>query len=209
MNKDTGSWFIYFIVAILFGFSLFIYFLLKLRETLQKKDLTTGPDEVWASCLEFASKWDMKKSNMIYGIYQDTSLAAISLVVNDHNGSVIARVEKKSLSRKKNLTIGSQKYEIEYPLSWKKSAILKSLNSPEVLAIYRETGNFGHHEFNVNGLGKFISEKTLSMKYTLDYKLKGKIVGRRQGLSALRDKGRLGVFADEVSLPVKIFILAV
>ena len=168
------------------------------------------PETVWKTISDHALKLNLSKSNLLFSTFQDASPTALSMLVKDINGLTAGTVISQTLSRKRNLSIETENYVIEFPLTWNRTAILRSLNDGRVLAKYTRTGWRDRHQFEVIGFGVLNSESSsFNFKFRKDYKMSEKIIGTRQNYSAEREKGKLIVLPTDIPLAVRVFILAV
>lgn len=175
------------LIVILLIFTLLIYFLLKARRHLQIQDLQLDPETVWKSVSKTAADLNLSKANMIFGVFHDVSSTEISLAVKDMTNQVVSEVVSQPPSRKRTFDIGNQKFLIEFPLTWNRTAILRSLNDSKILARY-EKGIFDVSDYGQVDL---------------------KTSGIKRNILSLRNKGKLVILPADLPLHAKIFILAV
>lgn len=200
---------IYYFSSTLIVFFFLIYFLLKYRGFSQKKYLEINHDQAWENVVKRTDSLNLKKSNMIFGIWKDASLAIMSLVVKDSKDQTIGQVFKAIGSREQTIKIGEQIFLIEFPLTWNRTAVLHAPDGAGIIASYRKTGWFSQHEFELKDYGILKSDwPGLNLKAIFNYKLQGKLVGTCQNLSSTREKGKLIIFSTDLPLEVRLFILS-
>lgn len=199
----------YILLAVAFGFALWIFFLLHLRQKLQTKNMQMDPETVWKSVLNQALVLNLSPSNMLYGVLQDISSTEISLIFKDVNNQIVGRLNRKTLQGKRTLTIENETFVIEYPKTWKRSAILRSSKDESILARYSETNWLGEHEFDIKGYGTLKAKRrSIDLKVSYDYIMANKTIGTGQKIYKFREIGRVVVLPDDLPLAVKIFILS-
>lgn len=199
---------IYYLVLVLIFFFLLIYFLLKYRAFLQKRYLETKHDQVWEKVKKRGDGLNFLKEDMIFGIWQDASMAKMSLVVKDSKNQIVGEVFKEMRGRKQ-IKIGDQIFLIEFPLTWNRTAILYSADGARIIARYRKLSWFTQHEFDVEGYGILKSDwPGFNLNGIFNYKLQDRLVGTCQNLSSTREKGRLLVFSADLPLEIQLFILS-
>jgi hypothetical protein len=209
MREWSESSFGYLLLLILVGFSLLIYFLLKVRRRLQEQDLLIDPELVWKNIAPQAEAFNLAQSEMIYGIFQDKTSTTISLLVHDHKGQLKGRIDSPMGSREKTLTIGEEKYLIQILPTWNRKVILRSYDEEKVIATFTQSNILGRHEFDVVNFGVLKSERHFrNYKTAFDYKLNGKTCGSKQAISSIRESGRVAIISSEIPEVVRIFILS-
>jgi hypothetical protein len=201
----------YFLIAILVGFAGVIYFSLNARKNFLEENLQLSPDQVWK---QFANRSDQQslpsKADLIFGIWGDRSSTTVELLVKNHENEVIGRVEFPMGSRTLKISAGIENYDVDFPLTWNRIAILRAADNQTSLASYLRLNVFGMHQFEIPGYGTLVSKRPqFSFRFIFDYQSKDHWVGTRQELSAERQVGRLAVLPSSMPLHFRIFILAV
>jgi len=208
INNEVGL--AYFLIAILTAFAVLIYVLLKVRVKLQSQDLQINSATVWELIAEHAANLKLQKSNLLFGVYQDVSSNEISITVKNNDNQLVGNVFCKTLTRIRKISIGDNNYIIEYPLTWKRTALLREVNENKIIARYAKTNWLGQHEFEVEGYGLIQSHRpSFDLKVLYDYKLGDETIGSSRKISFSRDIGRLVVLPTDLPLVVRVFILAV
>lgn len=197
----------YLLLAILLGFAILIYFSLQARQRFQHEDLKMSSETVWKKISDHAFLLNLLKTNMLYGVFQDASSTEIAMLVKDVNNQLVGQVLGKALSRKRIVTIGNEKFVIEFLKTWNRTAILYSTKDEKILARYTKTSWLGGHEYEVAGYGLLKSVRPSKVRY--DYKIAETMIGTSQTVLFARDNGRLVVLPTDLPLAVRIFILAV
>lgn len=199
----------YLLLVILLGFSILIYFLLRNRKKFLAENLQLIPDQVYKTVSQRAGLLGFSKSHLIYGIYQDKTMTIKQVVVKDFNGDEIGSIENYLGVRKTDIIIGNERHQIEYPLTWRKSALLKNAKG-ELLATYeRLPFSLRKHKFIIPNIGTIISQSPpFDFRYPFNYELNGKVIGITQQV-ATRVVGSIVLFPVAYPLNIKIFILAI
>lgn len=206
----NGDSFVIFLIGILLGFGVFIFFLLRLREKYQLQDSQIQPEKVWDLICDHAEELGLPRSNLLFGIIRDITSTEISVKVKNQYGDIVGSIFRKSLSKKRTIVVDTAEFDIEFPLTWKRTAILRSTSDRKILARYKNTGWLYHHQIEIPGFGIIKTEsKTWSSWRRYDYKLNGNTIGTSQLLSRRRETGRLTVLPDILPLEIKIFMLAI
>ena len=73
----------FFLLAVLIGFAVLIYILLKHRKSWLKENLLITADQIWETISERAEKLNLKKSELLFAISQDATATTVCLVVKD------------------------------------------------------------------------------------------------------------------------------
>jgi hypothetical protein len=134
----------------------------------------------------------------------------MSLIVKDSTNKQIGQIFNSMGSRKKTFKLEDQEYLIEFPLTWKRTAILHAPNGTGVIAKYVNSGWFSRHEFELKGYGVLKSDSDgLNFKAAFNYKLNDKLIGTRQNISSTLEKGRLLILPSDLPMAMKLFILSV
>ena len=197
-------------IAVLVFFAGFIYWLLKYRKDFLEKNLLLTADQVWEVVSDRAAKLNFLKSDLLFGVRQDKSASTSILLVKNHKDEIVGRVEYLLATRKIKIFAGEKAFEVDFPLTWNRSANLRAFNEPSVLASYLKLTMFGKHQFGIPQFGKLVSERPgLSPQIIFNYRSEQKLIGTAQEISSRKTVGRLVILPASIPLPVRIFILAV
>lgn len=199
----------YILLIVLLGFAVLIYFLLRHRKNFLSENLQISPDKIWEMISQRATQNRLSKEDFIYGVYQDKTASILQILVKDSKGVVIASIENPMGQRRLDISVGNEKFEVEYPLTWRKSAILKSNQGMLLSKFEKLPFSYRKHQFIIPNLGSLISQNSkLSTHFPFDYYLNGKAIGITQGISR-RAVGSIAAFPSHVPLSIKVFILAI
>jgi hypothetical protein len=205
-----GLYFVLFIVCVLIGTVFLIRFGLKQQDNFQKENLQLTPDQIWKTVALRALKAGFPRADLLYGIYQNSDLTSVTMLVKDAQGTVISRVEKTMGERQARIYVGETLFLVEYPLSyWRRTIELHSSDGQSVLAKCTEM-NFpiGKLRYEIENQGPLISERNFwSLLYQDSFRREGHVIGTVQSISQ-RIVGRVGLLPPSIPLPVRIFILA-
>lgn len=136
---------------------------------------------------------------------QDSSATTAYLLVKDANEVVVGRVFHPLALRQLTISIDDKEFLIKFPLTWKRTAILYSSNSEEIIARYN-----GQQEYEINGYGIIKSKRQfLSMNRIVNYQLDKKIIGTSQEISSTFSRGRIALLPLDLPLEIRIFMLSV
>ena len=196
------------LLGVIVGFTILIFFLLKLRKKQMDLDLQLKAEEVWSSFKNQILESTLAQKDMLFYAAKDRSMSTVSLVVKDHESSVLAEVVCPMGVRVRTFALGDEQYSIEYPLTWKRTAVLKRDRDQQELAFYRQTGWFGRHEIEIPGIGILKSQRAeWTGRMLLNYYLQHKQVGAAQKISKLREIGYVAAILRDIPQEVRIFIL--
>ncbi len=113
-------------------------------------------------------------------------------------------------TRQRTIKVEYKTFTIDFPLTWNRTAILRTSLGEEIIAKYTQTSWFGRHEFDVTGHGTLKPERpTLCFKNVFNYRIGETLIGTAQAISSTREKGKLVVLPLSLPLEVRMFILAV
>ena len=200
----------FFLLAVLIGFAVLIYILLKHRKSWLKENLLITADQIWETISERAEKLNFKKSEMLFGISQDATATTAGLLVKDSKNQIVGQVFSPMATRQRTIKVDNETFTVDFPLAWNRTAILRTSNGEGVIAKYTQASWLGRHEFEVTGYGKLKSERpSLNSKIVFNYRIGEKLIGTAQEISSTRKKGRLVILPLSLPLEVRIFVLAV
>ena len=198
----------YALILVLVGFAVLIYVLLKYRKKLFKEALLITADQVWANISDRATKSGLAKSDLLFGIWQEATSTEMIMLVRNHENDLVGRIEFPMGQRSWKISIGEERFEIDFPLTWNRTAELRRENSEAILASYAKGSSFGGRQFEISGYGKLVSERpNFSRLKVANYQLNKVLVGTSQEISRVRQTGRLILFAASLPLQVRIFLL--
>ena len=201
---------LYLLIITLAGFALLIVVSLKLRKRLQQKALNLTASEIYHQVNTQAHFLNLDPDHLIYAVYQDSSSTEITLLVRDQLDNAIGSIRKPTLGRKRFLNTGNKDFIIEFPPTWRRTAILSSAFDGRVLARYKQSSWGGSHEYEIDGYGNLKSYRSnFDFKGTWLYLKDSQKVGMKQSISSMRETGNLILLPTEIPLPVRLFILAV
>ena len=96
---------IYYLFLILIFFAFLIFILLNYRESSQKEYLEITADQAWESVEKKVENLNLSKSNMLFGVWKDTSATTMSLIVKDSKNPLVGQVFKPMGSRKQSRSV--------------------------------------------------------------------------------------------------------
>lgn len=200
----------YVLLLLITGFAGLVLLLLRVRKKLLVQNLAVTADEVWTEFTHRSPSANFPKSDLIFGVWQDTSSPSPMMVIKDYQNEIVASVEFTFASRSLNILIGQEVFQVEFPLTWKRSAHLRSVGNESVLATYQQLGFFGQHKFEIPHYGTLVCERNgFDLRLRRSYRLNQMLIGTTEELSSLRKIGRLAVFPSTLALPLRIFMLVV
>lgn len=191
------------------GFSILVFFLLKYRRALLRKDLQISAESLWKKLSYLELDKSISKSNIIFGVWQDKSATVPQLIFKNANDEIIGQVEYHLTARAYEISLGNQIFRIEIPLTWQgMTANLKSSDGKTLATFKRKSLSLGSHKFFIQNIGEltakyFFFKRLQPIQYFHD----GKHIGSTYQISSIRRVGRVGIFPAEYSLPVKVFII--
>ena len=198
------------LIASFVGFACVIYMLLQYRKSFLQKNLLVTADQIWETIAGQAEKFNCKKSEMLFGMPQDASATNVCLVIKDFQNHIVGHVFSEMATRQQTIKVEHETFTIDFPLTWNRTAILRSALGEGIIAKYTQTSLLGQHEFEVTGYGTVKSERpTLSFKNIFIYQIGEKLIGITQAISSTREKGKLVVLPVSLPLEVRMFMLAV
>jgi hypothetical protein len=198
------------LLAIIIFFTGFIFLLLKYRKKFFQRNLLIQADTVWSHVADRATRLNLPKSDLIFGIWQDESATITKFIVKNYKNEVLGNAEIQMASRVIKISIGSETFEVSFPLTWNREAKLRAENSDAILASYLKMNIFDKHQFGIPGYGSLISERSIfSPRMVTDYRLDGLLIGTREEISSFQHVGRLAVIPSDLPLAIRIFILIV
>lgn len=201
--------FYYLILLILLGSGVVIYAGLKYRKRFFAQNLKITAEHVWEGLRERIETAGFQKEDLLYSIQQDASFTVASLLVKNALSEVVTEVKFPFARREFQFSLGNNKYQIEFPLSWRRKARLISVQDGQVLATYKML-LFGKHHFEIPALDPLVSQRPLiTLRLISNYYQKNQWVGTTQKISSRSEIGHAAVLPKNLSLPVKIFILIV
>ncbi len=200
-----GIW----LLVILFGYAILIYFGLRYRKTFLAENLQLSPDQVYMPISQQAAQLGFSKADLLYGIYQDKTASVMQTVVKDSTGGVIGSIEQHLGVRGTDIFLGNEKYEIEYPLTWRTSAHLKNANGEILARVERLPFSIREHKIIIPNIGVFISQSHLfKFRYHFEYRLNGAVVGMTRRISN-QEVGGIALVPSHYPLILRVFILAI
>lgn len=199
----------FYLGAVLIGFTLLIWILLKYRQIFLKNNMQLTAQQIWKGVSKRATKNSFLDSNLLFGIWQDSSATRRSLVIKNVRNEIVGHVEFPMNERNFIITMGSEIFKAQFPLTWNQTAQLFSQKNDSLLATYCKLNIFGKHQFDVLNYGTLISERpSLSPRIVFNYRLGLQLIGTTEEISSCRQVGRLAVLPADLPLPIQIFILA-
>ena len=199
----------FFLLAVLIGFAVLIYILLKHRKSWLKENLLITADQIWETISERAEKLNFKKSELLFAISQDATATTVCLVVKDSKNQIVGQVFSQMATRQRTIKMNNDTFTVDFPLTWNRTATLRKSNGGGIIANYTQTSWFGRHQFEVTGYGKLKSERpSLNFKIVFNYRIGEKLIGTAQEISSTRKIGRLVILPLSLPLEVRIFVLA-
>lgn len=197
----------YALLVTLLGFTILIFACLKYRKKILNQNLTLRADQVWEKVSQRAEKLKLDRSQLNFGIWQDSGFATAALVVKDQQSRIVGRVEKKI--RGWTVKAGDESYRVEFPLTAKRTAVLFKMSDDSKVAAYTSLNFFGKHSFEIPGYGSLASERSsFSFYHVVNYRTGEKLVGTTQNISSRKQTGRIALLPTDIPLHVRIFILA-
>lgn len=198
----------YLLTAVIFGFAVLIYVSLKFRNRFLAENLLLSADQAWQNVAARASAMNLKKSDMLFGIWQDASATTRALVVKNGENEVVGRVELPMGSREYKVLVADQIYTAQFPITWNRTARLNVDGHDSALATYEKLSAFGKHKFEIRGSGAIVSERpNFNLRNAFNYRVNGELVGTSENISSRRLVGRLVVLPPSFPNHIKIFIL--
>ena len=201
----------YLLLLVIFGFAALIYFGLKGRDKFLAGNLQISPDQIWNQVSQKAQRLGLSKADLLYGIYQDRTSSIQQLVVKNSNGDVVGSIDRTTGVRGLELSIGNEKYLVESPLTWRKSAILKTDKGETIAKFERQPMSFKQlkrYTFDLQGVGLMEARSPMfQLRYPYDFELNGRIIGLTEAISTTRQIGSIAVFPGNLSLAHRFFIL--
>ena len=199
----------YTLLAVIAGFAGLIFFLLKYRKRFLEANLQITADQVWSEVVNRGYKTNFSKSDLLFGIWQDKSSTEISLIVKNHQNEIVGRVDFSMGVRKFKISTGHEIFDVDFPLTWKRTAHLRTINSNLILASYLKLNIFGKHQFKILDYGTVIAKRpNLGQRLIFDYGLNNILIGVSQEISSRRQIGRIIILPSNMPLHLRIFILA-
>ena len=195
----------YFLLAVVGGFAILIYFLLKTRSKNLVENLKLSSHQIWNSISD--QSVNLVKNHLLFGVWQDASATTTTMVVKDVNDQIAGSIVCPMASRQRTIIIGDKNFLMEFPLTWNRTAILYSPTKDKVIAKYLERGWFRGHEYEVIGYG-LIKRKSFSLKGNVNYSINTKSIGVSQFIFSNRTIGKLIVLPLEIPLEARLFILS-
>jgi len=197
----------YLLLAVLIGFTGLIFLLLTYRKKILKQSLKVTADEIWSG-LSSVDKTAFKRSDLLFGISQDQSAWVSMLLVKNDRDETVGRVEFPTGARRYRIWIKEELFNIDFQLTWNRSAVLSADNDHSPLASYERYGAFGRRRFKIPGYGEILSaRRKIGLRNIFDYHLDGKLMGTSQKLSASREIGSLILLPSDLPLHIRIFLL--
>lgn len=199
----------YTLLAIIAGFAGLIFFLLKYRKRFLEANLQITAEQVWSEVVNRGYKANFSKSDLLFGVWQDRSSTETSLVVKNHKNEVVGRVDFPLGIRKFKISVGQEIFDVEFPLTWRRTAHLRAANSKLILASYFKINIFGKHQFKIPNYGTIMAKRpNLSQRLIFEYGLNNILIGASQEISPRQQIGRIIILPSNMPLQLKIFILA-
>ena len=200
----------YLLIGIIASFGGLIFFTLRYRKVFLAANLELNADQIWRDASVEAEKAGLKKSDLLYGIWQDLSPTLSALVVKDVNNKVVGRVEFTMGSRAISFQVGDQAFQIHFLPTWSTSASLNAVENINLtLATYSVLNIVGRHQFDIREYGKLVSERKSGwIRNTVHYRNGDRLIGMTQEISPRMKIGKLAIFPSEMPIHIRCFILA-
>ncbi len=199
----------YGLVAVILGFACIIYLSLRFRKSSQTADLNMTPEQVWEIASRRPECSGFSETEMLFGIFQDASFVLAMQVVKNFKGEEVARIEYPMAERRLDIWVGDQRFEVEFPATWRRTARLVSAENKSVLATYEELGAFGRHQFSIPGYGNLVSKRS-SFRFSpiYSYFFAEKKTGVVLAISARRAVGKILMMPTDLPLHLRVFMMA-
>lgn len=199
----------YLLVLIVISFSIFLFFLLKYRKVLLRKDLQISASDLREKLSYLGLDKIISQSDIIFGVWQDKSAMVPQLIIKNINDEIIGHVEYHLGTRKYEMRIGNEIFRIEIPLTWGgMTANLKSSEGETLATFKRKSLSLASHKFLIHNIGELTAKYFFfNRRQPIEYYNKEKLIGATYQISSFRRVGRVGFFPSEYSLPVRVFIL--
>lgn len=198
-----------FLIIILFFFS-FILLLLKLRKSQLERDLQISGDRLWQQWNAHFSNQTFNQFEMFFSIWQDASPTTASLLIKSYKNEIVAKIEFPIGSRQYKMIIGDQIFRIVANFTWEGTNLsLISSDGVELAKLRRPPLRPLMHTVNILDYGILNSNQQLfNPRMLINYTMNERVLASTQLIALTRKIGRVGCFSNELSLPVKIFILS-
>lgn len=196
---------IFLFITILISFAVLVFYLLRIRVKLQKNDYLLKGNELVKKLTSVPNQ------SFIYSLWQDEGYARSKLIIRQQNDTELTNVTFQTGQRSYQFSVGNELFTIEKPWVWSGQTFhLKSANG-SILATLVRIKRFpqifqlsGDHLrpiiFNVNSL-----HPDSPITLLRDQQQVGKILH----LSRLRRVGNIALFDEEITPPVRIFLLTI
>ncbi len=199
--------FSYGLLGVILGFVVLLHFLLKYRNKLFNDNLLLTADQVWLKVSEQAIKFNLLKSDMLFGLGQNVSIAVAGMIVKDFESKKVGELTYTMMFRKNTMLINEQKFIIVFPLTWNKTANLIN-HEGLVVATYAKKGFF-KTQFEVKGFGKIESNCfSFNTRNETRYYSNNQLIGLAQRIPGIQNRGRIIFLPESLPIEVKIFILS-
>ncbi len=200
----------YFLLAVICGFGLLIFLGLKYNSIFLAKNLLITTDSIWSSLQNRPYISVFSNADLLFGVWQEhpTKSTSAVLTIKDHLENSVGHVEFPIGKRFFVITLGNESYTVEFPMTWSRTAILKSNSTGTKMASYAAISMFGKHKFEIPDLGTLQSNfPSLNFQVGYTYFLRGEFFGIAENVSKTRRIGRYCLFPSRLSLAVRIFMM--
>ena len=197
-----------FLLAIVLLFALVIAIGLRFRARILAQNRQLNAQNVWASLP--SPRWQF--ADLLFGVAQDFSPTESGLVVRDSQDRKVAEVIFHTGMRSPWLTLKLNDGAFEadvLPAMRQTIALHVSENPSHTACIFkRQTG--GTYDFEIPGLDTIQSRplRRLQLKPLYEFVQNDQVIGISQRLGGSIDRGNLLVLPSDISLPVRVFVLA-
>ncbi len=198
------------LLAVVVGFGCLVYMLLNNRKSFLQENFLVTADQIWETIAAQAEKFNLKKSEMLFAIPQDASATSVCLVVRDSQNQILGYAFSRTATRQRTIKVGQETFAVDFPLTWNRTAILRTSLGEGIIAKYTQTSWRGQHEFEVAGYGTLRSKRPPRFfERAFQYRMDEKVVGIARTISSIREKGKLIVVPVSLPPEVRMFMLAV
>lgn len=200
----------YLLIFIVLFFAVLIFVITKIRKFVLASDLKISAETLWNDFqLCFPDKL-YKQKDFLFSIWQDKSATQSRLIIKNHLDLVVGEVDFPIGAREYTVFILDQIYKINVNQTWSgRSLSLLSRDGKELAHLERKSFSPRTNHITVPGLGRLTSTQPIfQLKAPITYSRDELKMAATCFVSAVRRIGRMGCFSDEISLPIRIFILS-
>lgn len=206
---DFGVLFLLFLIAVALIFTFLIRFMLGYRKKFLQTNLQLTSKDAWESIGVRARHLGLDQRQLLYGIYQDETSTAASMIVRASTDEVLGKAIYPLAKRTRTIMVNEQNYLVTRLLTWNSQIILQKPGEEKIIARAIQTGWFGKHRIDIPEYGSLQSSRvSLDFKASYQYSTQGKIVGLADHTFGGHPKGRIAILPEEIPLPVRLFILS-